>query len=142
MNRSAGEVMCKSALSSPIDWILRYIKTYLYFTWDEGERLTKGKGTIWEEGGKGQQLRREERFCGMRERAECGEMTSGGHSETNTLSKQQGKLWKYINTSLGLYLSLSWGNIIVIIHIWLYCNPVVLLQTYISYLKTIGVVFC
>ena len=31
LNRSAGEVMCKSALSSPMDWILRYIKTYLFF---------------------------------------------------------------------------------------------------------------
>ena len=29
LNRSAGEVKCKSALSSPMDWILRYIKTYL-----------------------------------------------------------------------------------------------------------------
>ena len=30
LNRSAREVKCKSALSSPKDWILRYIKTYLF----------------------------------------------------------------------------------------------------------------
>ena len=31
LNRSAGEVKCKSALSSPKDWILRYIKIYLFY---------------------------------------------------------------------------------------------------------------
>ena len=31
-----GEVMCKSALSSPMDWILRYIETYLYFFFYKG----------------------------------------------------------------------------------------------------------
>ena len=28
LNKSAREVKCKSALSSPEDWILRYIRTY------------------------------------------------------------------------------------------------------------------
>ena len=31
LNRSPGEVKCKSPLSSPKDWLLRYIKSYLYF---------------------------------------------------------------------------------------------------------------
>ena len=31
LNRSARDVKCKSALSSPKDWILRYIKTYLFY---------------------------------------------------------------------------------------------------------------
>ena len=30
LNRSAGEVKCKTSLSNPKDWILRYIKTYLF----------------------------------------------------------------------------------------------------------------
>ena len=33
LNRSAGEVKCKSALSSPKDWILNYMKTYRYLVW-------------------------------------------------------------------------------------------------------------
>ena len=35
--------MCKSALSSPMDWILRYIKTYL-FTTTQHQKPKPGKG--------------------------------------------------------------------------------------------------
>ena len=44
VNRSAGEVKCKSAFSSPESWIPRYIRTLKKITWE----LTQSKKITWE----------------------------------------------------------------------------------------------
>ena len=42
LNKSAGEIKCKSAASSPKDWILRYIKIYLFpFTYLNRANVSK-----------------------------------------------------------------------------------------------------
>ena len=46
LNRSIGEEKCKSASSSPEDWILRYIKTYLFtFTYLNRANMSKSHYT-------------------------------------------------------------------------------------------------